>query len=269
MLFKRRALGKGRKVYVCGKHMRFAKRRHSAPKRTSGCRASGRRKSIPIHRISFCRHLRARSDTPLYSYNVCAEKFQDKRRRNIPSQNELFGKQEPDSNARVSLRAFRAAISTRTGQGFKQICRFFEKYGDASEKRKTISFRNAFTLAPPAMGKTDLFHPFCRRLGISEAKFGENSAKNKKKSRVEAVKRAELRFSRNPTVHSGGTPFRKQKKCRQNAAASENRVCASFVRPFAPLSASRPRNPMRIDLCLLRHRMSSDTVSADELLINP
>lgn len=133
---------------------------------------------------------------------------------------------------------------------------------------KTISFRNAFTLAPPVRDKTDLFHPFCRRLGISEAKFGENSAKNKKKSRVEAVKRAELRFSRNLTVHSGGTPFRKQKKCRQNAAASENRVCASFVRPFAPLSASRPPNPMRIALCLLRHRMSSDTVSADELLIN-
>jgi len=118
------------------------------------------------------------------------------------------------------------------------------------------------------MGKTDLFHPFCRRWGISEAKFGENSAKNKKKSRVEAVKRAELRFSRNPTVYSGGTPFRKQKKCRQNAATSENLVCASFVRPFAPLSASRPRDPMRIALCLLRHRMSSDAVSADEF-INP
>lgn len=86
--------------------MRFAKRRHNAPKLTSGCRASGRRKSIPIHRISFCRHLRARSDTPLYSYNVCAEKFQDKRRRNIPSQNEFFGKQEPGGNARVYFPLF-------------------------------------------------------------------------------------------------------------------------------------------------------------------
>ena len=217
----------------------------------------------------FYRHLRARSDTPLYSNNVCAEKFKDKRRRNIPSQNELFGKQEPDSNARVSLPAFRAVISTRVGEAPNKSAGFLKNAERLLKNGKKISFRYAFTPAPPVRGKTDLFHPFCRRLGISEAKFGENSAKNKKKSRVEAVKRAELRFSRNPTVHSGGTPFRKQKKCRQNAAASENRVFGSFVRPFAPLSASRPRNPMRIDLCLLRHRMSSDTVSADELLINP
>lgn len=151
----------------------------------------------------------------------------------------------------TAMRAFRFPLFEQRFQRAQDKAQnksagFLKKCGYASEKRKTISFRNAFTLAPPAMGKTDLFHPFCRRLGISEAKFGENSAKNKKKSRVEAVKRAELRFSQNPTVHSGGTPFRKQKKCRQNAAASENRVCASFVRPFAPLSASRPRNPMRI-----------------------
>lgn len=163
---------------------------------------------------------------------------------------------------------FSSSDSTRVGEAPNKSVDFLKNAERLLKTAKTISFRNAFTLAPPVRDKTDLFHPFCRRLGISEAKFGENSAKNKKKSRVEAVKRAELRFSRNLTVHSGGTPFRKQKKCRQNAAASENRVCASFVRPFAPLSASRPPNPMRIALCLLRHRMSSDTVSADELLIN-
>lgn len=136
LFFKRRALGKGRKVYVCDKRMRFAKLRHSAPKRTSGCRASGRHKSIPIPRISFCRHLRARSDTPLYSYNVCAEKFKDKRRRNIPPQNELFGKQEPDGNARVSLPAFRAVISTRVGEAPNKSAGFLKKCGYASEKRQ-------------------------------------------------------------------------------------------------------------------------------------
>lgn len=182
LLFKRRALGKGRKVYVCGKHMRFAKRRHSAPKRTSGCRASGRHKSIPIPRISFCRHLRARSDTPLYSYNVCAEKFKDKRRRNIPSQNELFGKQEPDSNARVSLRAFRAAISTRTGQGFKQICRFFEKYGDASEKRqKRFLFATLLPSLRLRWGKPTSFTHFAAVWGYlrrSLAKIRRKTRKN-------------------------------------------------------------------------------------------
>lgn len=73
---------------------------------------------------------------PRYSYNVCAEKFKDKRRRNIPSQNELFGKQEPDGNARVSLPAFRAAISTRVGEAPNKSARFLKKCGYASEKRQ-------------------------------------------------------------------------------------------------------------------------------------
>lgn len=107
-------------------------------------------------------------------------KFKDKRRRNIPSQNELFGKQEPDSNARVSLRAFRAAISTRTGQGFKQICRFLKNTETLLKNGKNDFFSQRFYPRSACDGENRPLSPICRRLGISEAKFGENSAKTRK-----------------------------------------------------------------------------------------
>lgn len=250
--------------------MRCAKCRHNAQKRTSGCRASGRHISIPIHRISFV-DTQERVRIRRFTLTMYAQK------NSRTNGGETFRRRMNFSKNRnlTATRAFRFPLFAQRFQraqdkASNKTARFLKKCGNASEKRqKRFLFATLSLPLRLRWGKPTSFTPFCRRLGISEAKFGENSAKNKKKSRVEAVKRAELRFPRNPTVHSGGTPFRKQKKCRQNAAASENRVCGSFVRPFAPLSASRPRDPMRIALCLLRHRMSSDTVYADELLIHP
>lgn len=88
----------------------------------------------------FCRHLRVCSDTPRYSYNVCAEKFKDKRRRNIPSQNELFGKQEPDGNARVY---------------FPLFAQRFQRAQDKASNKSAGFLKNTETLLKN--GKNDFF----------------------------------------------------------------------------------------------------------------
>lgn len=81
---------------------------------------------------------------------------------------------------------------------------------------KNSCFPNASADASGKVKQNSAFIPLADVLQISEAIFDEISVENSKTTRVEAVKRAELRFSRNSTVYSGETSFWQQKKRHKN-----------------------------------------------------
>lgn len=181
LFFKRGALGKGRKVYVCDKHMCFAKRRHNAPKRTSGCRASGRHKSIPIPRISFV-DTQERIRIRRFTLTMYAQK------NSKTNGGETFRRRMNFSENR-NLTAMRAFTSRFSSSDFnarrrspKQICRFFEKCEEASEKRQK---RFLFATLSPSLrlrwGKPTSFTPFAAVWGYlrrSLAKIQRKTRKN-------------------------------------------------------------------------------------------
>lgn len=181
MFFKRGALGKGRKVYVCDKHMCFAKRRHNAPKRTSRCRASGRHKSIPISRISFV-DTQERIRIRRFTLTMYAQK------NSRTNGGETFRRRMNFSGNRslTAMRAFRFPLFAQRFQraqdkASNKTARFLKKCGDASEKRKKISFATLLPSLRLRGGKATSFTPFGAVWGYlrrSLAKIQRKTRKN-------------------------------------------------------------------------------------------
>lgn len=182
LLFKRGARGKGRKVYVCDKRMRFAKLRHTAPKRTSGCRASGRHKSIPISRISFV-DTQERIRIRRFTLTTYAQK------NSRTNGGETFRRRMNFSKNRnlTAMHAFRFPLFAQRFQraqdkASNKTARFLKKCGYASEKRQK---RFLFATLSPSLrlrgGKPTSFTPFGAVWGYlrrSLAKIRRKTRKN-------------------------------------------------------------------------------------------